>query len=135
MIKQVDHIGVAVRSIEQARVVYEQGLGLVCQGEEEVRDQGVRVALFAAGETRIELLEPLSADSPVARFLERRGEGIHHIAYRCDDIQAHLNRLRVQGCRLIDQQPRTGAGGRRIAFIHPGSTAGVLTELCQTDQG
>lgn len=135
MIEQVDHIGIAVRSIERARVVYEQGLGLVCRGEEDVPEQGVRVALFAAGETRIELLEPLSTDSPVARFLERRGEGIHHIAYRCDDIQAHLDRLRARGCRLIDDRPRTGAGGRKIAFVHPGSTTGVLTELCQIDQG
>ena len=131
MLKKIDHIGFAVHSIAQARVFYEQALGLVCEREEEVASQKVRTAFFRLGETRLELLEPTAPDSPVARFLEKRGEGIHHIGYLSDDLEADLARARERGCTLIDTGPRPGAGNKRIAFLHPASTHGVLTELCE----
>ncbi len=130
MLTRIDHIGIAVHSIEEARSLYEQVLGLVCEQIEEVPAQKVRVALFRLGEVHIELLEPTSRESPVAAFLARRGEGIHHIAYRSDDLEEELQRAVEHGCRLIDSRPGTGAGGKRIAFLHPGSTHGVLTEIC-----
>ncbi len=131
MLTKIDHIGFAVHSIARARVLYEEALGLVCEGVEEVAAQKVRTAFFRLGETRIELLEPTAPDSPIARFLEKRGEGIHHIGYQSDDLDRDLARARDQGCTLINPEPVTGAGGRRIAFLHPRSTHGVLTELCE----
>lgn len=130
MLKKIDHIGFAVHSIAEARLFYEQVLGLVCEGIEEVAAQKVRTAFFRLGETRLELLEPTAPDSPVARFLERRGEGIHHIGYLSDDLEHDLERARQGQCALINPEPVTGAGGRPIAFLHPRSTHGVLTELC-----
>ncbi len=131
MLKKIDHIGIAVHSIAEAGKFYEAGLGLVCERIEEVKSQKVRTAFFSLGETHIELLEPTSPDSPIARFLEKRGEGIHHIAYRSDNVKDQLHRLKEQGCRLINEQPVPGAGGKQVAFLHPKSTGGVLTELCE----
>ena len=130
-VRRIDHIGIAVESIEKARSFYEEVLGLSFGGTEEVPDQGVRVAFFQAGETRIELLEPLGPEGPVARFLAKRGPGIHHLAYLVEDLEERLREARDLGIRLLDKKPRVGAHGMRIAFLHPGDTGGVLTELCE----
>ncbi|MDD5758019.1 MAG: methylmalonyl-CoA epimerase [Desulfobulbaceae bacterium] len=131
MISNIDHLGLAVHSIATARVFYEEVLGLTCEAEEEVASQQVRTAFFTVGQTHIELLEPTDPTSPIAKFLENRGEGIHHIAYRTDDIEAQLATARRQGLRLIHESPIIGAGGKRVAFLHPKGTAGVLTEFCE----
>ena len=127
----IDHLGIAVHSIDEATPFYRDALGLTCTGTEEVPDQKVRVAFFPIGDTRIELLEPTADDSPIAKFLDRRGPGLHHIAYRVADLAATLAALKSAGVRLIDESPRPGAHGMRIAFAHPTSTSGVLTEFCQ----
>lgn len=134
MLKKIDHIGIAVRSIAEARTLYEDALGLVYQGEETVETQKVRIALFSIGETHIELLEPISDESPIASFLEKRGEGIHHIAYRSENLEEQLGKAREGGLQLINEEPVDGANGKRIAFLHPKSTFGVLTELCETKE-
>lgn len=131
MTKKINHIGIAVKSIEAAVPFYRDTLGMAYEGSEEVAEQKVRVAFLAVGESRIELLEPTAGDSPVARFIEKNGEGIHHIAYEVDDIERSLADLQGQGVRLIDTVPRRGAHGTRIAFLHPRASGGVLTELCQ----
>ncbi len=128
---RIDHLGLAVESLEEASRLYRDVLGLECNGTEDVVDQRVRVALFQVGEVRIELLEPTDADSPIARFLEKRGPGLHHVAYLVDDLTATLAALKSAGVRLIDDAPRPGAHGMQIAFAHPKSTGGVLTEFCQ----
>ena len=133
MIKNIDHLGIAVRSIETARKFYEEVLGLVCEKEEVVASQKVRTAFFAVGDIRIELLEPTSDDSPIAGFLEKKGEGFHHIAYLTDDIDGQLGAARKYGCRLINEVPIEGAGGKQVAFLNPKSTFGVLTEFCKKD--
>ncbi|GAB4334099.1 MAG: methylmalonyl-CoA epimerase [Desulfobulbaceae bacterium] len=130
MIRKIDHLGIAVRSIDEARRFYEEVLGLVCERLEEVPSQKVRTAFFAVGETHIELLEPTAPDSPVAKFLDRHGEGVHHIGYRSDTLEEDLARAGEKGYRLINETPVPGAGGKRIAFLHPASTNGVLTEIC-----
>jgi methylmalonyl-CoA/ethylmalonyl-CoA epimerase len=130
MVQKIDHLGIAVHSIAQARIFYEEVLGLECEKIEEVASQKVRTAFFSVGETHIELLEPTSRESPVAKFLEKHGEGIHHIGYLSDDIDGELDRARKNNCRLINEKPVPGAGGKRIAFLHPKSTHGVLTEIC-----
>jgi len=127
----VDHLGIAVYSLERARTLYREVLGLVCGGTEEIADQKVRVTWFQAGNLRIELLEPTAEDSPIARFLDKNGPGLHHVAYRVADLPATLAALKSAGVRLIDDAPRAGAHGMRIAFAHPKSTGGVLTEFCQ----
>jgi len=127
----LDHIGIAVRSIEACRSFYETVLGAEYEGEELVDSQEVRVAFFRAHHVRLELLEPTSADSPVHRFLERRGEGLHHVAFSVADIEGRIAALRESGIRMVDASPRTGSHGMRIAFIHPSSAHGVLTELCE----
>ncbi len=131
----VNHIGIAVRSIDAQRGFYEGVLGARFEGVEDVPDQGVRVAFFALGPVespvRLELLEPVRADSPIAAFLEKRGEGLHHVAYTVSDLAARLDDLKARGVRLIDESPRRGARGARIAFIHPKASLGVLTELCE----
>lgn len=129
MVKAIDHIGMAVRSLAAARLFYEEVLGLPCEGVEEVTSQQVRVAFFTVGGVHIELLEPTTDDSPIARFLASKGEGIHHIAYAVDNIRAELAHAQAQGCRLIHETPIAGAHGKEIAFLHPKSTCGVLTEL------
>jgi methylmalonyl-CoA epimerase len=131
MLKKIDHIGIAVHSIEQARVFYEQTLGLVCERIEEVTEQKVKTAFFSLGETHIELLEPTDPASPIAKFLENRGEGFHHIAYLSENLNNQLNSAKKSGCTLINEQPVQGAGNKQIAFLHPRSTGGVLTELCE----
>ena len=131
MIEKIDHIGIAVESLTETVPVYRDLLGLDFLGEEEVPDQKVRVAKFAAGDVHIELLEPTAEDSPIAGFLERRGPGIHHIAYGVDDVEKTIEEMQSAGARMIDQSPRTGAGGIKIAFAHPRSTAKVLTEFCE----
>lgn len=133
--RAINHIGIAVRSIDAQRPFYEQTLGARFEGIEDVPDQKVRVAFFSVGPeghaVRLELLEPTSPDSTVAQFIEKRGEGLHHVAYTVDDIEARLDALRRGGVRLIDETPRPGAHHTRIAFLHPKSSGGVLTELCQ----
>ncbi len=131
MLKKIDHIGIAVYSIEKARNFYEDVLGLKCERIEEVHSQKVRTAFFTVGETHIELLEPTDPSSPVARFLEQKGEGIHHIGYLSDDIEGQLEQAEKKGCTLINPTPVEGAGEKRIAFLHPKSTHGVLTEICE----
>ena len=128
---KIDHIGIATRGIDEAAKFYRDVLGLEVAETEEVPEQKVRVAMLPIGESRIELLEATSDDSPISRFLEKRGPGIHHIAVRVDDIQAALTDLKQKGARLIDQEPRRGAGGCLVAFVHPSSTGGVLLELVQ----
>lgn len=133
--KAINHIGIAVASIDERRPFYEETLGARFEGVEEVADQQVRVAFFLMGapghEVRIELLEPTSPESPVARFIEKRGEGIHHVAFTVDDLAGRLASLKEAGIRLIDETPRPGAHHTRIAFLHPKSCGGVLTELCE----
>ena len=131
MVSKIDHLGIAVHSIAAARVFYEQVLGLVCEGIEEVETQKVRTAFFSVGDTHIELLEPTAPDSPVAKFLAKNGEGFHHIGYLSEDIEEVLERARAQGCQLINASPAAGAGGKKIAFLHPKSSHGVLTEICE----
>jgi methylmalonyl-CoA/ethylmalonyl-CoA epimerase len=131
MTRKVNHIGIAVKSIESHIPLYRDVMGMKFEGTEVVVEQKVKVAFFSVGESRIELLEPTSPDSPVARFMEKNGEGIHHIAYEVDDLEAALDQLRRENIRLIDETPRCGAHGTRIAFLHPKATGGVLTELCQ----
>jgi len=132
MLKKVDHIGVAVHSIAEARVFYEQGLGLVMSPVEDLPAQKVRVAFFQVGEVKVELLEPMAADAAVAKFLEKNGAGLHHVCYEVASVADELARLTAQGVPLIDKAPRPGAHGTQIAFIHPKGTGGVLTELCET---
>jgi len=128
---KIDHIGIATRGIDDAAKFYREVLGLEVAETEEVAEQKVRAAMLPIGESRIELLEATSEDSPISRFLEKRGPGIHHLAVRVDDIQAALADLKQKGARLIDEEPRRGAGGCLVAFVHPSSTGGVLLELVQ----
>ena len=128
---KIDHIGIAVKSLADAVKVYQSALGLEVSGYDQVDDQGVRVAMLAIGESRIELLEPTGPQSPIEKFMSKRGEGIHHIAVTVDDIEKTLEQLRAAGVRLVDNTPRQGAHNTRIAFIHPSSTHGVLLELVQ----
>ncbi len=134
MLKKIDHLGIAVHSIEKARKFYENVLGLNCEKEEEVTSQKVRTAFFVLGETHIELLEPTSDDSPIAIFLAKRGEGLHHVAYRTTDIEKQLQAAKDQGCTLIHETPITGAGNKQVAFLHPKSSHGLLTEFCSEAQ-
>jgi len=131
MTSKINHIGIAVKSLDTAIPFYRDILGMHFEGTETVAEQKVTVAFLAVGESRIELLEPTAPDSPVAKFLEKNGEGIHHIAYEVADIEQALEGLKAKGVRLIDETPRCGAHGTRIAFLHPKGTGGVLTELCQ----
>ncbi|MBT8044561.1 MAG: methylmalonyl-CoA epimerase [Verrucomicrobiae bacterium] len=131
MITKIDHLGVAVKSLETVIPYYEDVLGLECEGREEVESQKVRTAFFAAGDVHIELLEPTSDESPIAKFIEKNGEGIHHIAFATDDIEGQLGQAKENGARLIHEVPFAGAGDKLVAFLHPKSTFGVLTEFCQ----
>jgi len=130
MLTKINHIGVAVASLEEALPFYRDQLGMTYHGSEEVASQKVKVAFLAIGESKIELLEPTSPESPVAKFLEKNGPGVHHIAYSVPDIEAAIAQLVAGGARMIDAVPRPGAHGARIAFIHPKSSGGVLTEIC-----
>lgn len=131
MIQQIDHLGIAVRSLDESIPFYENALGLKCHGKEEVESQKVKTAFFEAGEVHLELLEPTSPDSPIAKFLEKNGEGIHHIAFKVDDVEQQLKQASDNGVRLIHEVPFDGAGNKLVAFLHPKSTGGVLTEFCQ----
>jgi methylmalonyl-CoA/ethylmalonyl-CoA epimerase len=131
MLTRINHIGIAVSSLDDALPFYRDHLGMTFAGIEEVVEQKVRVAMLQVGESMIELLEPTGEDSPVAKFLEKNGPGIHHLAYEVEDIEAAIARLLADGARMIDERPRSGAHGTRIAFVHPKSSNGVLTELCQ----
>ncbi len=130
MIQKIDHIGIAVRSLAETIPYYEKALGLPCHGTDEVESQGVKTAFFEAGEVHIELLEPTNEESPIARFLEKNGEGIHHVAFGTDDIKAQLSQAAGEGIRLIHEEPFEGAADKLVAFLHPKSTHGVLTEFC-----
>ncbi|HIR38000.1 MAG TPA: methylmalonyl-CoA epimerase [Candidatus Limisoma gallistercoris] len=131
-ISRIEHLGIAVKSLEEAIPYYENVLGLKCYAIEEVADQKVKTAFFMVGETKIELLEPTSEESTIAKFIEKRGEGIHHLAFKIEDGVANaLAEVEGKGIRLIDKAPRKGAEGLDIAFLHPKSTLGVLTELCE----
>ena len=131
---KIDHIGIATNGIDDAARFYLESLGLQIEHVEEVASQKVRVAMLPLGESRVELLEPTSDDSPISKFLAKRGPGIHHIAVQVQDIRASMAELKGKGARLIDEQPRTGAGGCLVAFIHPSSTGGVLLELVEHPQ-
>lgn len=130
-ITHIEHIGIAVKSIEEQLPYYEGVLGLKCYNVETVEDQKVKTAFFMVGQTKIELLEPTDEESTIAKFIEKRGEGIHHIAYATENVNGALKELEDKGVRLIDREARGGAEGLRIAFLHPKSTGGVLTELCE----
>jgi methylmalonyl-CoA/ethylmalonyl-CoA epimerase len=134
-VKRIDHIAIAVDSLDEALRFYEGALGLKCIGVETVAEQGVRVAKLDAGNTHIELLEPLSPETPVGKFLAKRGQGLHHICFGIDDIECELKQLKEKQTRLIDEKPKTGAGGAQIAFVHPAATGGVLMELSQLPDG
>ncbi len=131
MIKKISHIGIAVKNIEEARKLYEEVFGLKVGDIETSEEQKVKIAFIPIGDTRIELLEATDPQSPIAKFIESRGEGVHHIAFETDNIEAELLRFKEKGLRLIDEKPRPGAHGTKIAFIHPKSTLGVLFELCE----
>jgi methylmalonyl-CoA/ethylmalonyl-CoA epimerase len=135
MIKKIDHIGIAVGKTADAKDVYEGLLGLRLASTDEVPTQRVRTAFYPCADVRLELLEPTSPESAIAKFLEKRGEGLHHIAFEVDDVRAELARLKSKGVALIDEQPRPGAHQTQIAFLHPKSTRGVLVELVQRPKG
>ncbi len=127
----IEHLGIAVANLEESINYYENVLGFKCYSIEEVKDQKVKTAFFKVGQTKIELLESTSPDGPIGKFIEKKGEGIHHIAFAVDGLQASLDEAKEKGVRLIDEKPRPGAEGLNIAFLHPKSTHGVLTELCE----
>ena len=131
LVRELDHIAIVVPSIAEARPLYEGALGMPGGEPEYVADQKVNVLVVRAGRTRIELVEPAADDSPVTGFLAKRGGGLHHLAYRVDDVQVAIDALKERGMRMIDEAPRPGAHGTRIAFVHPKSTSGVLTELVE----
>lgn len=128
---KIDHIGIAVKDLEEAKKIYTELLGLEVHGEEIVEEQKVKVVFIPVGDSEVELLESTDPEGPIAKFIEKNGEGIQHIAFRVDDIEKALEELKQKGVRLIDEKPRYGAGGAKIAFIHPKATKGVLIELCE----
>jgi methylmalonyl-CoA/ethylmalonyl-CoA epimerase len=130
-VKAINHIGIAVRSIEAHRPFYEGTLGATFEGVEEVADQKVKVGFFRVGDVRLELLEPSDPSSTIASFLDKKGEGLHHVAYTVDDIESRIAELKQGGIRMIDETPRPGAHHTRIAFLHPKSSCSILTELCE----
>lgn len=130
-VKALNHVGIAVRSIDEQRAFYENTLGAEFEGYEDVPSQKVRVGFFRVHDVRLELLEPTDPEGPIGKFLEKRGEGLHHLAFTVDDIQARIDQLKSAEIRMIDDQPRTGSHQMQIAFLHPKSTHGVLTELCE----
>lgn len=134
-ISHIEHLGIAVRSLDEAIPFYEKVLGFKCYSIEEVKDQRVKTAFFRVGQTKIELLESTDPEGPIGKFIEKNGPGIHHIAYCVKDIEKQLATAEERGVRLIDKVPRRGAEGLDIAFMHPKSTLGVLTELCEDRSG
>jgi methylmalonyl-CoA/ethylmalonyl-CoA epimerase len=135
MLARIDHIGVAVEDLDAALKLYDADLDLALVHRETVESQGVEAVLLDVGEGHVELLAPLGPDTPVGKFLAKNGPGLHHVAYQTPDIEAELDRLRAAGLRLIDEQPRTGIRDSRVAFVHPKSTGGVLTEIVQPAEG
>ena len=135
MFGRIDHIGVAVEDLDEAVALYRDKLGMSEQHRETVEEQGVDAVLLGIGEGHVELLSPLGPETAVGRFLEKNGPGMHHVAYKTDDIDSALESLRAAGLRLIDEEPRTGIRGSRVAFVHPKSTGGVLTELVEPVEG
>ena len=131
---KIDHIGIATGGIAEVAKFYREALGLEIEDIEEVAEQKVRVAMLPIGESRIELLEPTTSDSPISRFLAKRGPGIHHVAIQVENIRESLRKMKEEGARLIDEEPRTGAGGCLVAFVHPSSTGGVLVELVENQK-
>ncbi len=127
----IEHIGIAVKNLDESIKFYEEILGLKCYAVEEVTDQKVKTAFFQIGQTKIELLESTDPEGPIGKFIEKRGEGIHHIAYAANELESSLEALKNKGIKLIDEKPRPGAEGLSIAFLHPKDTHGVLTELCE----
>ena len=134
MISKIDHVGIAVSDLDKAKKFYQDVLGIKVTATEEVEEQKVITAFLPLGDSEIELLASTAPDGPIARFIEKRGEGIQHIALRVDNIDAALERLKTSGVRLIDEKPRRGAGGAKIAFIHPKATGGVLLEICERNE-
>jgi len=133
-ILKIDHIGIAVKSLEEGKKFYSELLGLEYAGSETVEEQKVTTGFFPVGESELELLESTAPDGPIAKYIEKRGEGIQHIAFRVDNIEEALKELKAKGIKLIDETPRKGAGGAKIAFLHPKSTHGVLVELCEREE-
>ena len=133
MVVKLDHIGIAVSNMEESLKLYTEILGMKLHGTETVEEQKVKVAFLPVGDTEVELLESTADDGPVAKFIESKGHGIQHLAFKVDDIEKALEMLKEKGIRLIDEKPRYGAGGAKIAFLHPKATNGVLIELCQRD--
>lgn len=130
-INKIEHIGIAVKNLDESIKYYEDVLGLKCYQVEEVIDQKVKTAFFMVGETKIELLESTSPEGPIGKFIEKKGEGVHHVAFAVDELQNSLDEIKEKGISLIDEKPRKGAEGLNIAFLHPKATKGVLTELCE----
>ena len=135
MLGRIDHVGVAVEDMDAALALYRDSLGLPLAHRETVEEQGVDAALLDVGESHVELLAPLGPETPVGKYLARKGPGLHHVAYAVDDIDAELGRLRDAGLRLIDESPRVGIRDSRVAFVHPGAVGGVLTEIVQPAEG
>jgi methylmalonyl-CoA/ethylmalonyl-CoA epimerase len=130
-ILKIDHLGIAVNSIEDGKNFWTDALGLEFEGSETVEEQKVTTGFFPVGESEVELLESTAPDGPIAKFLEKKGPGIHHVAFRVDNVEAALAELKEKGIKLIDEKPRMGAGGAKIAFLHPKATNGILVELCE----
>lgn len=135
MLERIHHLGYAVEDLEASRRFYESMFGVRTGEPEEVEEQGIVASMFRVGESRVELVQPTRPDSPVGKFLAKRGEGFHHVAFGVDDIQTALGRLKESGVELIDEEPRVGVAGSRMAFVHPRGAFGVLTELVQTSEG
>lgn len=132
-VSKIDHLGIAVSSIDSGRKFWEDVMGLEFEGTETVEAQKVTTAFFPVGESEVELLESTAPDGPVARYIEKKGEGLQHVAFRVENIEEALFELKEKGIKLIDQEPRKGAGGAKIAFLHPKATGGILVELCERD--
>jgi len=133
VVTKIDHIGIAVKNLDETLKFYEDVMGIKCTSKEEVEEQKVRVAFLPVGDSEVELLESTTEDGPIARFIEKKGEGVQHIAFKVDNIEEAIKDLQEKGVRLIDEKPRYGAGGARIAFLHPKSTSGVLIEISERD--
>ncbi len=133
MVNKVDHIGVAVKNLDETLKFYQDVLGLDLEGTEVVEEQKVKVAFLPVGDTEVELLESTEEDGPIARYINKKGEGMQHLAFRVDNIEKAIEEMKEKGVRMIDEKPRYGAGGAKIAFCHPKSTHGVLVELCERD--
>ena len=131
MLGKIEHVGIAVKDVDAANLIYEKLLGTAPYKQETVKEQNVTTSFFKAGENKIELVAAMDSSSPVAKFIDKRGEGVHHIAFAVDDILAELNRLEKEGFTIIDKVPKKGADNKLVAFLHPKGTSGVLVELCQ----